>query len=119
MQRKGCQFRREGYRLRAKGQLAKADKSNPPLQKWMSATTAPVDVARAVEGTRSDAEKAGWAWRKVNGHAWGQLLCAHQDRDGCRISIWSTPRDPENHARQIRRVVNRCTHKEEVKDGNI
>lgn len=27
----------------------------------------------------------------------------------CVSSIWSTPRNPENHARQIKRIVDRCT----------
>jgi hypothetical protein len=29
---------------------------------------------------------------------------------GCSISIWSTPRNPANHAKQIRRAVTRCEH---------
>lgn len=74
---------------------------------------------KEIEAVVSEAEVEGWTWRKVNGHAWGQLLCAHHDRDGCRISIWSTPRNPENHAKQIRRVIDRCPHKEEVNDEDV
>jgi len=29
-----------------------------------------------------------------------------------------TPRNPENHARQIKRAIDRCPHKEEAKDEN-
>ncbi|QIG92147.1 hypothetical protein [Bradyrhizobium sp. 6(2017)] len=74
---------------------------------------------KEIEAVVSEAETEGWGWRKVNGHAWGQLLCAHHDRDGCRISIWSTPKNPENHAKQIRRVIDRCPHKEEVNDEDV
>jgi hypothetical protein len=32
------------------------------------------------------------------------------------ISIWSTPRNPGNHAKQIARAVKRCPHDEEQAD---
>ncbi len=35
------------------------------------------------------------------GHAWGRLFCPHSAREGCIASVWSTPRNAENHARQI------------------
>ncbi|MBS0266864.1 MAG: hypothetical protein JSS02_33365 [Planctomycetes bacterium] len=62
------------------------------------------------------AEKFGWTVELSNGHAWGRLYCPQSGRDGCQISVWSTPRVPENHARQIRGKVDGCPH---VKtDGN-
>ena len=70
---------------------------------------------KEIEAVVTAAEENGWTWHQIKGHAWGQLYCAHHDRDGCRISVWSTPKNPENHARQISRSVNRCPHKEEVK----
>lgn len=48
-----------------------------------------------------------------NGHAWGHLLCPHSTRVGCIVSVWSTPRNPENHARQIRREIDLCPHGED------
>ena len=43
-------------------------------------------------------------------HAWGRLKCPKESRIGCIISIWSTPRVAENHARQIIRAVDKCEH---------
>ncbi|WP_413739287.1 hypothetical protein ACL2XP_24950 [Sodalis sp. RH21] len=50
----------------------------------------------------------GWHFRHSNGHAFGRLVCGisrHQDH---QMSVWSTPGNPENHARQIRRKINSC-----------
>ena len=74
---------------------------------------------KEIERAVSDAEKEGWTWQKGGGHAWGKLLCAHHDRDGCRISVWSTPKHAEDHAKDIRRAVNRCPHKQEVCDDKV
>lgn len=46
-------------------------------------------------------------------HAWGKIYCPHNDKkcrcgEYCISSIWSTPRNPANHAKQIRRVVDNC-----------
>ena len=61
------------------------------------------------------AESKGWRVQAggPRGHAWGKMFCPHNDpecRCGefCITSIWSTPRNPENHARQIRRVIDGC-----------
>ena len=51
-----------------------------------------------------------WTLRLTRGHAWGRLFCPGGSRGDCRLSVWSTPRDPENHAKQIRRQVDRCAH---------
>ena len=55
------------------------------------------------------AENCGWTVRKSAGrtHAWGTIYCpfGHQN---CWMAVYSTPRSPENHARDIRRKVNRC-----------
>ncbi|MGD0896525.1 MAG: hypothetical protein ABR915_01735 [Thermoguttaceae bacterium] len=53
-------------------------------------------------------------WRLVMGgpraHIWGTLYCPHADRDGCTWKVFCTPRVPEDHARKIRRAVDRCPH---------
>jgi hypothetical protein len=46
-----------------------------------------------------------------NGHAWGILWCPLNNRDGCKIGVCSTPKNPENHARHIRRDVDMCPHR--------
>lgn len=43
-------------------------------------------------------------------HIWGTLWCKQHGREGCRVRVMSTPRNPEAHARDIRRVVSRCPH---------
>lgn len=53
-------------------------------------------------------------WRLVKSgpraHAWGRLYCAQGGRGGCIITVYSTPRVPENHARYIDRRVAACPH---------
>ena len=53
-----------------------------------------------------------WSIAEAGGssHAWGRLKCPESSRSGCIISVWSTPRVPENHARQIIREVDKCSH---------
>lgn len=64
------------------------------------------------------AEKRSWRYKKSGGsaHAWGRLLCSFQHREGCSMSIWSTPRDSDIHAKQIRHRVDACPHFEKVSD---
>ena len=57
------------------------------------------------------AEATGWRFVASNGHAWGRLLCPWSTREGCLISVWSTPKVPENHARHIRNKVDSCPHR--------
>lgn len=65
-----------------------------------------------IEDAVSYAESQGWRYIPSNGHAWGRLLCPYATREGCQQPVWSTPRVPENHARQIRRNVDQCPHRE-------
>jgi hypothetical protein len=64
------------------------------------------------------AEALGWEVDISPGHAWGHLYCPFANRAGCRLSIWSTPRNPENHARQLRRDVDRCPHRSDADDAH-
>jgi len=54
----------------------------------------------------------GWLLRKAGprAHVWGRLYCPARVRGGCMISVFSTPRVPENHADYICRQVARCRH---------
>jgi len=58
------------------------------------------------------AEKHGWVTTKAapRAHIWGTLWCSERSRNGCLVRVMSTPRNPENHARRIRRAVDRCSH---------
>ncbi|MFM2045409.1 MAG: hypothetical protein RLY86_3985 [Pseudomonadota bacterium] len=67
----------------------------------------------AIEAALRHAEGLGWRCTMARGHAFAQLWCPWNDAECrcgefCRISVWSTPRDPEIHARQIRRQVDGC-----------
>ncbi|MBA4010763.1 MAG: hypothetical protein C0481_02750 [Phenylobacterium sp.] len=65
---------------------------------------------KEVEEAIAYAEARGWRVIKGRGHCWGRLFCPKHDRDGCRISIWSTPRVGQDHANDILRVLDRCSH---------
>lgn len=71
---------------------------------------------KEIEQAVATAESLGWRVVPISGHAWGRLYCAQADRDGCMISVWSTPRNAGNHARDIVRALNRCPHQETKED---
>lgn len=69
--------------------------------------------SKEIEAAIIYAEGQGWRYKDSgnSAHAWGRLLCPLEDREGCSMSIWSTPRDSDNHANQIRRKIKSCPHK--------
>lgn len=67
---------------------------------------------KEIEAAVAYAESLGWAVMSIKGYAWGRLYCAHHDRDGCMVSVWSTPRNAGNHAQSVIRNVSRCPHQE-------
>ena len=72
---------------------------------------------KEVEAAVVYAESRGWTVRKM-GH-WGRLFCPHADREGCQVGVFSTPRDGDNHAKQIRRAVDRCPHLMEADNEDV
>lgn len=69
---------------------------------------------REVEIALKYAETQGWRVETGSSHAWGRIYCPYNDRscrcgEFCIASVWSTPRNAENHGKQIRRVVDNCT----------
>lgn len=69
---------------------------------------------KEVEEAIRHAENRGWRIEVGGSHAWGRMFCPYNDpncRCGefCITSIWSTPRNAVNHARQLKRVVQKCT----------
>ena len=74
----------------------------------------PTHPKKEVEAAIRHAEEHGWVVRIGGSHAWGKIYCPDNDTDCrcgefCITSIWSTPRNPGNFARQIRRIVDGCT----------
>ena len=54
----------------------------------------------------------GWTLRKAGprAHTWGRLYCPQGDRTGCARAVYSTPKVPEDHGKDIRRAVDQCPH---------
>ena len=71
---------------------------------------------KEIEAAIKQAESLGWRYKKAghSAHAWGRLLCPLESKEGCALSVWSTPRNPMTHARQIRKRVEQCPHIPEV-----
>lgn len=69
---------------------------------------------KEVEGALQEAESVGWMVASTrSGHRWGVMRCgAASKASECRVSIWSTPRNAGNHARQLRRFIARCPHQD-------
>ena len=76
---------------------------------------------KEVEEALKHAEGQGWRVEVGGSHAWGRIYCPYNDEE-CRCgefyitSVWSTPKNPGNHARAsrlapraLRRVVDNCT----------
>jgi hypothetical protein len=67
---------------------------------------------KEVEAALRYAEEHGWTVSDTSsGHRWGLAVCPGDCTPP--TSIRSTPRVSANHARQIRRNVDRCTHVED------
>jgi len=65
---------------------------------------------KVIEAALTYARHNNWTVIKSAGgsaHAWGVMRC----HGSCpQVSIYSTPRVPENHARALRRAVDKCPH---------
>jgi hypothetical protein len=109
--------------------LAKGSPANLPLAcglcltgvntgasiRWMSRPRHP---NKHVEKAVQYAEAVGWHVHISNGHAWGKLFCPRSTREGCIVSVWSTPRNPENHARHLRREIDLCPHRPQAETAD-
>ncbi|MYG52939.1 MAG: hypothetical protein F4204_11500 [Rhodospirillaceae bacterium] len=72
---------------------------------------------KEIESALKDLESAGWMVEETKGrsaHSWGYVLCpanaGNVCRSGtfCRMSVWSTPRNPQAHASELLRKANGC-----------
>lgn len=69
------------------------------------------------------AERHGWSLRAArrSSHCFGILKCPHNDREChcgvfCQASVWSTPANPQAHARSLQRIVRGCMHETDRDD---
>lgn len=60
------------------------------------------DVRKAVK----EAQDAGWQVEKGKNHRWGTLRCGQ----GCKLAVWSSPKNPMTMAKRIREAVEKCPH---------
>jgi len=77
---------------------------------------------KEVEKALRHAEAQGWRIEVSGSHAWGRMYCPYNDvecRCGefCIASIWSTPKNPGNHARQLKRVVDNCARNKKASES--
>ena len=63
-----------------------------------------------IEAAVQYAESLGWTVTISTGHSWGRLFCPKSSRDGCIVGVYSTPSNPFQHARRVRRDVDNCPH---------
>ena len=75
---------------------------------------------KEIEAALRFAESEKWRIDVGGSHAWGKMFCPFNQEtcrcgEFCITSIWSTPRDAENHARALKRVVEKC----EVRVSNM
>jgi hypothetical protein len=70
----------------------------------------PSHPKKEVEEAIRHAERQGWRVEVGGSHAWGRTYCPYNDAE-CRCGEFcrSTPKNPGNHARALRRVVDNCT----------
>lgn len=78
---------------------------------------------KEIEEAIRHAEAYGWRVELGGSHAWGRMYCPFNSpecrcREHCITSIWSTPRNPMNHARHLKRVVDNCSMKRALESGN-
>jgi hypothetical protein len=63
-----------------------------------------------IEAAIQYAEDHGWRVLEGGSHVCGFLYCPERTRAGCRLHVFSTPRNPFAHARDLRRGVDACQH---------
>lgn len=68
---------------------------------------------KAIEEALRYAESKGWRIETEGSHAWGRMYCPFNSPDCrcgefCITSIWSTPKNPENQSRKLKRLVDNC-----------
>jgi len=77
---------------------------------------------KEIEEAIRHAEESGWNIKVGGSHAWGKMYCPYNDTECrcgeyCIASIWSTPKNPGNHARQLKRVVDNCTIRKRIAEA--
>jgi hypothetical protein len=70
---------------------------------------------KEIEAVLRYAESRGWrVIQSKRGHRWGVILCPLASQEGCQHGVFSTPRSPTAHARDLRAYVDQCPHGTDV-----
>lgn len=78
---------------------------------------------KEIEAVLQHAENNGWRVKESNGHPWGQTYCPyHMDPccdNGmwCRMSVWSTPANPQKHAKKLKDKIDHCVVIQEKREA--
>lgn len=75
---------------------------------------------KEIEDVLQYAQTNGWiieVHNRSKSHAWGVMKCLQNNTSCwngiyCTTSIWSTPKNPQNHAKQLKKIVDKCIYKE-------
>lgn len=95
------------------------DKSKQNIGKERTRMSRPRHPNKDIEAAVVYAESMGWRYVKAgkSAHVWCRMYCEFADREGCRVSVNSTPKSSHDHAAMIRKVVDACTHRAEKEGG--
>ena len=72
----------------------------------------PVHPSKDIEAVVDEAVRNGWRFVETGSNSWGKLHCPEASRNGCAIVIWSTPKNPGNFAKKLRREIQKCAHED-------
>lgn len=72
--------------------------------------TRPRHPKKEIEEVLKYAESKGWEIIVGGSHVWGKGYCPLRTRDGHKIHIFSTPKNPQNHAKSLKRQIDLCEH---------
>ena len=80
--------------------------------------------SKEIEAVLQELDGHGWTVVEGKGHAWGILRCPTNSKECrcgefCQMSVWSTPKNPEQHARKLRQKALACVKlgDKDEKDG--
>ena len=70
-------------------------------------------TSKEIEAVILELEALGWSLIEGKGHCWGILRCPANDQDCrcglfCQMSVWSTPKNPQQHAKKLLKKALAC-----------
>lgn len=70
----------------------------------------PTHPDKDIEDALRDFESAGWSVEKsgARAHIWGRAKCPANRRGACSVSVYSTPKSGQNHAKNLRKALRIC-----------